>query len=89
MEVDYKTDVPLEFGIIYVDQLNEETPSFDFVVLPKDEWNKIYFDMTSMMSNATNFSFVFVVRGGIPFEDNQFTLNEANVFLDNIKVVTF
>lgn len=89
MEVNYKTDIILEFGLISVDALNDETPNFEFRVLPKDEWNKIYFDMTTIMTNSPAERFVFIIRGGIPFEDGQFTLDEAFVFLDNIKVITY
>jgi hypothetical protein len=89
MEVNYKTEIPLEFGVILVDQGNSETPVFDFVVLPQDDWNKIYFDMTTVLSSAPNSRYVFIVRGGIPFRDGQHTMDEATVFLDNIKVVSF
>ena len=89
MEVNYKTDVPLEFGVIYVDQLNDETANFEFVVLPKNEWNKIYFDMTNTLNDSPNARFVFAIRGGIPIEGNEFTMDEATVFLDNIKILTF
>ena len=90
MEVNYKTDVPLEFGVLAVDALNDETPNFEFIVLPKDEWNKIYFDMTQVLAQAPATRFIFAIRGGIPVDDNgQFTMEEAFVYLDNIKVITF
>lgn len=90
MEVDYKTDVPLEFGVLIYNPSNgSETPNLEFVVFPRDEWNKIYFDMTQLVAQAPTNNFIFVIRGGIPTEDGVFTLNEAKVFLDNIKLVTF
>ena len=89
MEVNYKTDIPLEFGVLSVDALNGETPNFEFVVFAKAEWNKIYFDMTRLLSEAPDNRFVFIIRGGIPIENGAFTLNEAYVYLDNIKVITF
>lgn len=89
MEVNYKTDVPLEFGVLAVDALNDETPNFEFVVFAKPEWNKIYFDMTNLLADAPANRFIFIIRGGLPIEDGQFTLDEATVQLDNIKVITF
>ncbi len=89
MELNYKTDVPLEFGVLAVSALNDETPNLEFVVFANEEWNKIYFDMTQLIAQAPEERFVFVIRGGIPIEDGAYTLNEAFVYLDNIKVVTF
>ena len=89
MEVNYKTEVPLEFGVLAINAVNDETPNFEFVVLPKEEWNKIYFDMTELMATASETRFVFVIRGGIPIKDGKYTLDEADIFLDNIKVITF
>jgi hypothetical protein len=89
MEVNYKTPVPLEFGLIAIDNQGVESPNFEFVVLPKDEWNKIYFDMTDLVATSSANRFVFAIRAGIPFENKQFTLDKAEIFLDNIKLVHF
>ncbi len=89
MELNYKTQTPLEFGVIAIDNQNLEEPNFEYVVLAKDEWNKIYFDMTNLLSTASTYRFTFVIRSGIPYEVDHFTLNEAKIFLDNIKLVHF
>ncbi|MEO1261238.1 MAG: hypothetical protein AAFZ15_20715 [Bacteroidota bacterium] len=89
MEANYKTDIPLEFGILSVNTLGDETPAFEFVVLAKPEWNKIYFDMTNLLNSAPSNLFAFIIRGGLPFENGEFTLKEAEVYFDNIKVITF
>lgn len=89
MEVNYKTQVPLEFGVIAIDDQGAEEPNFEFVVLAKNEWNKIYFDMTDLITTARVNRFTFVLRAGIPYENNRFTLNEAKIFLDNIKLIHF
>ena len=89
LELDYKTDVPLEFGVIAVNAINDETPNLEFVVFPNEEWNKIYFDMTDLIALAPVTRFIFVFRGGIPTVDGIFTMDEATVSLDNIKLITF
>lgn len=89
MEVNYKTDVPLEFGVLNIDALGNEYPNFEFVVLAKSEWNKIYFDMTEIIATASFNRFVFVLRAGIPFENGKPTRNHAEIYLDNIKLIHF
>lgn len=89
MELNYKTDVPLEFGVVAIDDQGEEVVNFEFVVLEKAEWNKIYFDMTDLISTAKVNRFAFIFRGGIPFQDGKFTLDKAEIYLDNIKLVHF
>ncbi len=89
MEVNYKTQVPLEFGVIAVDDQGGELPNFEFVVLEKEEWSKIYFDMTELISTSHINRFTFVLRAGIPSKNGRFTLNEAKIFLDNIKLIHF
>ena len=89
MEVNYKNDIPLEFGVIAIDAIGQENPRFEYIVVPRDEWNKIYFDMTDLIATAGVNRFVFIIRGGIPFENGAYTLEEADVYLDNIKLVHF
>ena len=89
MEVNYKTDVPLEFGVQAINSLGQANTFFEFGVLAKDEWNKIYFDFTSIMSTQTEPNFAFVLRAGIPIQDGVFTLEEADIYLDNIKLIHF
>lgn len=89
MEVNYKTDVPIEFGVLNIDNFGSEVPNFEFVVLAKNEWNKIYFDMTDIIATASFNRFVFVIRAGIPYENGKPTLEKAEIYLDNIKLIHF
>ena len=89
MEVNYKTDVPLEFGVLNIDNNGNEFPNFEFIVLPRYEWNKIYFDMTDIIATASFNRFVFIMRAGIPVENGSPTLNRAEIYLDNIKLIHF
>ncbi|HFA48633.1 MAG TPA: hypothetical protein ENJ95_06380 [Bacteroidetes bacterium] len=89
MEVNYKTDIPLEFGVLAIDGVGAEIPKFEFVVLQKDVWNKIYFDLSNLIGTADESSFRFIIRGVIPSQNGEFTLDEALVYLDNIKLISF
>jgi hypothetical protein len=87
LEVNYKTEVPLEFGLLAVDNVSGLVPNFEFVVLAKNEWNKIYFDLTELIRTATVDKFHIVFRGFIPIENGVPTLDEAEIYLDNIKLI--
>ena len=90
IELNYKTDVPLEFGVVSVqDNGAEGDINFEFVVLAKSEWNKIYFDLTELISTASNPRFALIFRGGIPIEGGKYTLDKAEIRFDNIKLVHF
>ncbi len=90
IELNYKTDVPLEFGVVSVqDNGAEGDINFEFVVLAKPEWNKIYFDLTELISTAANPRFALIFRGGIPIEGGKYTLDKAEIRFDNIKLVHF
>ncbi|MCU0347220.1 MAG: hypothetical protein MUC59_09760 [Saprospiraceae bacterium] len=90
LELNYKTDVPLEFGIIPVEDNGlEGTANFEFVVLAKDRWNKIYFDLTEVISITGGLRFAIIMRAGIPLREGKYTLDEAEILLDNIKLVHF
>lgn len=90
LELDYKTDVPLEFGLVAVeDNGTEGEILFEYVVLEKEDWNKIYFDLTELISTNRSGRFAIILRGGIPIEDGAYTLTQAEILLDNIKLVHF
>jgi hypothetical protein len=89
LEANYKTDVPIEFGIITVDEKGVETANFEFFVNPRNEWNKIYFDLTELVNSSNTNKFYIALRTGIPKINGKFTLQKAEVFLDNIKLLHF
>ncbi|MEZ4962783.1 MAG: hypothetical protein R2830_23360 [Saprospiraceae bacterium] len=90
LEVDYKNEVPIEFGLVAVDNTGTLVPNFEFVVLPKSEWNKIYFDLTDLVRTAASVDKFFIAfQTYIPIQNGQLTLDKANVYLDNIKLITF
>lgn len=90
MELNYKTDVPLEFGLVQVEDNGAEGDiNFEYVVLAKPEWNKIYFDLTDIISTSTTSRFALIFRGGIPLDNGKYTLDKAEIHFDNVKMVHF
>lgn len=82
LEVSYRTNAQVGFG------LQGNLPSgprndITAVVLPKDEWNKIYINLVSeFQAYQGASSYQVIIRAQKP--DN---LNEARIYLDNIKMV--
>lgn len=89
MEMNYKTGVPLEVGVIAVDAQGAEEPNYAFYVFENEEWNKIYFDLTELIASANTDRFYILMRGIMPAENGAFTKLEADVWLDNVKLVHF
>jgi hypothetical protein len=89
LELNYKTDVTVVFGVIAYDSFGQRVfAEFNKGVNPKDSWNKIYFNFTEeILSFAGSDQVAFY----------QFCLHsqlgtgeeEGNIYLDNIKWITF
>lgn len=79
LEVQYKTDVQMTFGINKVGNLEEEYFP-EYTVLPKSEWNTIYFDLLTIMLNQGVSEFQLTLSA-------ESDINEAEILLDNIKLV--
>lgn len=87
MELNYKTDVPLEFGVIAVDAQGVEEANYAFYVFEQEDWNKIYFDLSELISTANTDRFFIVMRGFLPHDNGAFTKQEADIWLDNVKLL--
>jgi hypothetical protein len=82
LEVNYKCEVPVLFGVI-VDEGLQVTKAPVVTVLPRDEWNKIYINLVTEVSaypNALDYKIFF---GAINTDQN----STKTFFLDNLKIV--
>ena len=64
----------------------------DLGVNPRDNWNKIYFDLTEKinfveLSESEYYRIVIIAQ--IPIENGEFTEENAEIYLDNIKLVMY
>lgn len=83
LEVQYKTDTNLIFGIL--DKTDNTGTIFrEYGVLPKDSWNTIYFDMNALLLTQGIGRFQLTLSASYPTGSG---LDEAIILLDNIKVV--
>ncbi|MFT4971153.1 MAG: hypothetical protein ACI9JY_000350 [Saprospiraceae bacterium] len=84
LEMDYKTDVLLSFGLIGNDGGNTDFSPVGFLA-PKETWNKVYFQMKDAVSylqsrGFSNFQVYYsAALGG--------TMTEADIHLDNVKLL--
>jgi len=82
LEIDYKTDVPILFGLTGFESISNFEQFPEFGINSNDEWNKIYFDVTQYI-NLPNFNQYQLFFGASLAEE------EGEIFLDNVKLVYF
>ena len=92
LELNYKSDVPVVFGIIGnqpgglpINEVVRFEPGF----LPRENWNKIYFNLSTLIIEANQPEIQIVLQAFIPILDGSFSRTQADVWLDNIKLVHF
>lgn len=92
LEVDYKSDVPVTFGIIG-HQAGGLPGAGQAVFLsgfnPSGEWKKIYFNLSVAVVESRLSEFQILFQAAIPVEQGQLAREEATVMMDNIKLVHF
>lgn len=92
IEVNYRSEVPVSFGILGYEQGGSDPVVFAYQAgfNASEEWKKIYFNFTSIIFNSEADEFKIVMQAALPLDaNNNFALDQAQVFLDNIKLVHF
>lgn len=89
LEVNYRSDVIVVFGVQGFKNGVAGAPIFDPGFLPTTVWNKIYFNITPLVIAGDFDEFKILFQAILPNENGVFTQNEANIWLDNIKLVHF
>ncbi|MCB0561074.1 MAG: hypothetical protein H6573_21435 [Lewinellaceae bacterium] len=92
LEVNYRSDVPVVFGVIGHEANglpSQGDIAFDPGFSPREDWNKIYFNLSRMIIDVNREEYQVVLQAFIPIENGQLTRNSAEVWLDNIKLVHF
>ena len=91
LEVNYKSEVPVVFGVIghAAGSTAEGQTLFSSGFLPSENWNKIYFNLSIIISQLRLDEYQIVFQAAIPLEGTEPTMETADVWLDNIKLVHF
>lgn len=90
LEVNFRSDVIVVFGVQGIDENGiAAAPVFDPGFLPSSTWNKIYFNITPLVFGNDFIEYKILFQAILPNENGVFTQNEANIWLDNVKLVHF
>jgi hypothetical protein len=83
IELHYKTESPLEVGVIGYTPANPtgET-AYKILLLPNSAWNKTYIDVTQEAKSLKAKDFQVVFRSQIPD-----SLTQATILIDNVKLI--
>lgn len=82
LEMDYKNDYEFQVGI-FTTEGAFEFKTYKVLVAQSDEWNKIYIDLSSEISNSAISEYRLLIGTSLINED------EANIFIDNLKLLHF
>lgn len=92
LEVNYKSDVDVIWGIAAhpnagnsLDRTFAADPGFT----ARDSWNKIYFNLSQLLFDNQEEAYQILLSSVIPIENGELTLDEAVIYLDNIKLIHF
>ena len=89
LEVNYKSEAEVLFGLVGHEG-GTIIPNYEFGIFPKDSWNKIYFELTNQVISSDFPAYQISILAGLPVNnDGTFTIDEANILLDNIKLIHF
>ena len=81
LEMNYKTDATIQVGLF---QESSGSTYFGWNLNPKDQWNKVYFNLMDAVTSSGGGNYKIVLRAEKPAG-----VSVANVFLDNVKLVHF
>lgn len=91
LEVNYKSDISGIFGLIErengIDMTSEAVYEVGFN--PSDEWNKIYFSLTSLIITSNFDAYRLGFQAVLPFGEDGQLIDEGTIMLDNIKLIHF
>lgn len=83
LEVNYRAEAPVIFGIIAPESGNYNR-YYDPGFLPKDSWNKIYFNLAPVIFNSREEEYQIAFQALLPTDRDS-----ARIWIDNIKLVHF
>ena len=92
IEMDYKTDIPIFVGLRGYGSADQLVFSeINLGINAKSEWNKIYLNVTDKLQSlaiAGATKYRIVIQAQIPTENGENTMENAEIYIDNIKLVS-
>lgn len=83
LEINYKTDLPIIFGVVTIDQFGSPEEFPEFGINTKTEWNKIYFDVSRFVQDTRSVGYQIFCLSQHSGD------GEKTILLDNIRLVYF
>ena len=89
LELDYKTELDVLFGLVGVDAGGFGIPNYEFGVPPKGDWTKVYFNLTDQVILSGFENYQIGITAGLPLnDDGSFAVEEGVIYLDNVKLIS-
>ncbi len=82
LEMDYKTEVPLNVGLRATVGVNEAN-SYWLALLPNEEWEKVYIDLSELLIQSQLEEYRILMGANVG------DMEEAEFFIDNVKFIHF
>lgn len=86
LEMDYRSEVPVVWGVLGFTSTGPGEPTLQPGFRESNDWNKIYFDLSLLILEGNFIGHRILLQANLP---NGSTLEEAKVYLDNIKLLHF
>ena len=85
LELNYKTEAEIAFGLLGTSEgITTPEKLYEPILFKKDEWNKVYINLTSMIFSLDADEYQVAILSQLP--DG---MEEARIWLDNIKLIHF
>lgn len=91
LEMDYKSEVAVSVGLVGFESGGpvSGTPVYEAGFLPREEWNKIYFNFSQLIFTSRFEAYQVVLLAAIPVQNGVPARNTARIWIDNVKLVHF
>ncbi|NRB49549.1 MAG: hypothetical protein HRU41_17855 [Saprospiraceae bacterium] len=86
LEMDYRSEVPVVWGVLGFTSTGPGEPILQPGFRESNDWNKIYFDLSLLILQGNFSGHRILLQANLP---NGSSLEEAKVYLDNIKLLHF
>jgi len=91
LEMNYRSDTPVVFGIIGKNQNDPDNAfaAYDPGFVPNEDWNKIYFNLSLLVLDNPFDEYQISLQAFLIEQNGNTVLDNATVWLDNIKLIHF
>ncbi len=90
LEMNYKNDIPFELWVLGTQGNASELSLGVYQFVPAENWNKIYFNLTTFLIALNQDKYRLLFRVNLPRDDKgNIIQNTGTVLLDNLRIIHF